>query len=89
MFDPVEREELDEILLNFAKRVEKIPRGKTYGWDEEKAALLQWRTKSLLALLPEEPKSILPEGEESHYTYNDGKRDTLQDIKNKLNKEVS
>jgi len=30
---------LDEILLNFAKRVESMPRGKTYGWDKEREAI--------------------------------------------------
>lgn len=27
---------IDDVLRNFAKRVEQIPRGKTYGWSEEK-----------------------------------------------------
>lgn len=32
---------ISDILLAFAKRIEKIPRGKTYGWAEEQAQLLQ------------------------------------------------
>lgn len=41
MTDTLDNSEwLDEILLNFAKRVESIPRGKTYTWYEEKQAIL-------------------------------------------------
>lgn len=32
---------LDEILRDFATRVESIPRGKTYGWSDEKSAITQ------------------------------------------------
>jgi hypothetical protein len=32
-------DELDTILEAFAKRIETIPRGKTYGWSEEKGAI--------------------------------------------------
>lgn len=32
-------ESLDDILHQFAKRVENLPRGKTYGWDSERAAI--------------------------------------------------
>src|ERR1044072_608469 len=39
MPDTKQPDSLDEILRNFAKRVESMPRGKTYGWDEEKAAI--------------------------------------------------
>lgn len=35
-----DEQELDEILMNFAKRVEQLPRGKTYSWDDERRALL-------------------------------------------------
>lgn len=87
-----ESEELDEILLNFAKRVEKIPRGKTYGWDEEKTALLRWRTKSLLALLPEK-KHTWDFGSEPttdmRIAKANGYNECIQDIKDKLDKEVS
>jgi hypothetical protein len=37
--------ELDQIILNFAKRVEAMPRGKTYGWDDEKAAIQAYADK--------------------------------------------
>jgi len=37
-------DEIDTILLNFAKRIEALPRGKTYGWEGETAAI-----KELLA----------------------------------------
>ncbi len=30
---------LDDLLLTFAKRIESTPRGKTYDWSREKAAL--------------------------------------------------
>ena len=33
-------EELDDILLTYAKRIESIPRGKTYGWSEERLSIL-------------------------------------------------
>ncbi len=41
-------EELDEILLTFAKRVEKIPRGKTYGWEAEKRSVLAYIQRQIL-----------------------------------------
>jgi hypothetical protein len=31
---------IDDLLLNFAKRVESYPRGKTYGWEAEKAQIV-------------------------------------------------
>lgn len=34
--DSPDLEQLDEILLNFAKRIESMPRGKTYDWAEDK-----------------------------------------------------
>ena len=33
------KERLDEILLQYAKRIENIPRGKTYGWSDEKQSI--------------------------------------------------
>lgn len=34
-------DELDEILMNFAHRVGEFPRGKTFGWEAEKADILK------------------------------------------------
>lgn len=39
---------LDEILRDFAKRVEAIRRGKTYGWENEKQAILGWVDKVVI-----------------------------------------
>lgn len=33
-------EELDDVFLHFAKRIESTPRGKTYSWSDEREALL-------------------------------------------------
>lgn len=38
--------EIDKILINFAKRVEKMQRGETYGWEDEKQAILALMDKS-------------------------------------------
>lgn len=48
-------ERLDEILGQYAKRVENIPSGKTYGWSDEKQAII-----SLFKELVAEAKPELP-----------------------------
>lgn len=43
-------EKLDIILRDFAKRVENIPRGKTYGWSDERQAILSLIEEDVVGL---------------------------------------
>jgi len=46
------KEKVDDVLHDFAKRVEQIPRGKTYGWDAETQAILQAVDEAVEAVIP-------------------------------------
>lgn len=58
--DMVQWEWLDEIFLNFAKRVETMVRGKTYGWDDEREAVVARFEAELLRELTDLKKQIQP-----------------------------
>ena len=74
---------LDEILLRYAKRVENIPRGKTYGWSDEKQAINSL-FKELVAEAKPEKKSTEDYGswEEGHR--NAGWNDCLEHYEQNL-----
>lgn len=54
--------------------------------DEATQALNAYFLEQALGVLPPKPASVLPEGEESYHTYNDGRRHARDDIATALTK---